>query len=791
MNMLDRHNEHLFLEKQDLNGNSFIANVNKTATNLDEIKKFNDYIEEGKIAELVEAVLVGIEEAGNKWLVQLQEVALALTAAKSAFNFATLVTIPEDIASGAEIELPDLAQYTVGTHMLIVSYNGTTCYIGEQYEEIGKIGETSKKIRMLFDLRANDKIMFRVIALNSETVLGGLPVRAEGSTEYRTLEERFGDIINVKDFGAVGDGVTDDTEAWNSWKAVSKGIKYVPSGKYLVDGSIRHFPLGCIGNVDAESFDYRWSQNVKDGNVINIGREWVLSNLEDCKNIAPVIAIENRIDTSNVSGYDNRAVCAYLTHTQEGNNPENKLFSTTLILGADNKAAGDNDVICFSSRATRYNVPGGIGDTAGTGGRIDTWSHLKGCAMGAEFASHIFDCGIPRPKDYGYVSTSKWVTPLHITGDSTNSPATAAILIQGKSGYNPFFDGIQFSYSMFKFAKNATFLINEIPNADGSENPNYPGEYVTTDENGHLEGTIAIDMGSFNEVNGYPDWGICFGYCKEHIAIPSGKRMNNLMTAMRIHSRNGAGLHLDADMNSSGNHSPCYVGFYNDDVLKGRIEYIPTNQSINIVNDAQDSGLTLIGTSFRPTTNGTLALGGPYNKFSEVYAQTGNINTSDERKKQSISDIPDKVLDAWGEVGFYEFRFNDSVERKGEKARFHTGLIAQRIKEIFEKHSIDPFKYGLLCYDKWEGHPDIYNEYDETIPAVYDEEGQIVAETHIVHHKELVEKAIEAGELYSIRYEEALCLEAAYQRRENEKLKNELANLQIRLNAIESKLGVK
>ena len=70
-------------------------------------------------------------------------------------------------------------------------------------------------------------------------------------------------------------------------------------------------------------------------------------------------------------------------------------------------------------------------------------------------------------------------------------------------------------------------------------------------------------------------------------------------------------------------------------------------------------------------------------------------------------------------------------------------MITQRIKEVFEKHGIDPFKYGLLCYDKWE------KRYEG-------------------------EDTLEEGDLYSIRYEEALCLEAAYHRRELKKLTDKI-----------------
>ena len=72
-----------------------------------------------------------------------------------------------------------------------------------------------------------------------------IPV-ATGTTAERDLRDRFADFINLKDYGAVGDQVTDDTTAWNYFQTAEGGVKYIPRGHYRVNGEILHYPEGLI-----------------------------------------------------------------------------------------------------------------------------------------------------------------------------------------------------------------------------------------------------------------------------------------------------------------------------------------------------------------------------------------------------------------------------------------------------------------------------------------------------------------------------------------------------------------
>jgi parallel beta-helix repeat protein len=74
------------------------------------------------------------------------------------------------------------------------------------------------------------------VPLNTVSASGVSFVQS-GSTDTRTVQAKLEESVSVKDFGAVGDGVTDDAPAFRLAIAASKNI-FVPAGNYLIGSNI-------------------------------------------------------------------------------------------------------------------------------------------------------------------------------------------------------------------------------------------------------------------------------------------------------------------------------------------------------------------------------------------------------------------------------------------------------------------------------------------------------------------------------------------------------------------------
>lgn len=83
------------------------------------------------------------------------------------------------------------------------------------------------------------------ISVDPTTAVGGdltlSTVLSTGSTTARSLATRFGEVYNVKDYGAVGNGVADDTVAIQAAVTAAQlvgGTVFLPTGTYLISARL-------------------------------------------------------------------------------------------------------------------------------------------------------------------------------------------------------------------------------------------------------------------------------------------------------------------------------------------------------------------------------------------------------------------------------------------------------------------------------------------------------------------------------------------------------------------------
>jgi hypothetical protein len=536
---------------------------------------------------------------------------------------------------------------------------------------------------------------------------------ATGSTTARTLANRFSDVVNVRDFGAVGDGIADDTAAIQAAVNTGKTV-YLPEGIYICSLEL------TSANKNVEIFgDSCFSSILK----FTQGTNGLNFSFQVIANVAQTVDLKNiGIVTTSTSA---------LTSIKLLWNPWQPLGEVNCILENINVtgnswAKGLQIFNCFQSNITNCNfINSGAMD--GDGITIDSCISSKlngvevlGFQTGVKILttiSHqcegiIFShCNIYNNTIGMRIGAAIFVniSNTHVWGD------TNALIIDG-----PFYQSNFTSNTFYISGLNGKGI--ELNNAQscGFSNTKIEaiGPAVATATLFHVKSpncrknrftSLALDGGSVGMlIDAGADDNMIVGGMYE---CTTPLINNEISTRFSGYSKRG--YPFETTFGSGSNK-------------------IITSETSGIL---LDGGQILCGGNTYPSVDNLYQLGQGVQRWTQIFAVTPTINTSDEREKQQIKELSNAEKNVANRLKslIRSFKFNDAVEKKGENARIHIGIIAQEVESAFAEQGLNANKYGMFCHDEWDELEEVKNK-----------NGDIIQEYR------------PAGNRYGIRYEELL-----------------------------------
>jgi hypothetical protein len=602
-------------------------------------------------------------------------------------------------------------QYTPATNNLAVYVNGSKQVAGTNYIET-----STTVFTFVTGLNVGDVIDAITAIPVATNVISSVNVSYnQGGTGAVTtnVQAKLAQTVSVKDFGAVGNGTTDDTAAIqaaiNSLNAVPKttalsvntggGTVYFPPGTYLIT------PQDIHGNGIKVPCNMIIQGSGIDSTVIKLGANSMTG--------FTVYGDNNKISDLSVKN----------------------LNSYTTTYGINLSPLNANDTTTWTSitynTVTRVNIDGttiGLllkpgpaaitpnGDSACWFNRILDVVFIR-CYTGLLLASNALNNYGPNRNyfsDCTFLAGPSGSTGIIINdGDTCKFIACSfegldtGIYIANKStnGYHSFYEPI--------FEGIATTVINSGTTKYAIYGGvTYAGGIVGSLPDIYLTNNVMIQNNAYHKIDSvyamtHLGCGTVAPYRKFEVQGTNPKSgSQEIVGAFRSNDSDGSRLALEVALGNSGN----WTGL----------------SSINYSTGGVDLVLQYSGANVRPGIDNSSNLGSASYRWATIYAGTGTINTSDEREKQDIKDLSETEKQvAIAIKGLIKsFRFKDSIAKKGDKARIHFGVMAQQVAEAFKTAGLNPDNYALFCYDEWEASEGVESgnrygiRYDELLAFV-------------------------------------------------------------------------
>ena len=535
-----------------------------------------------------------------------------------------------------------------------------------------------------------------------------------------TVQAALRRMVSVKDFGAVGDGVTDDTAAIqaaiNSVKTLGGGAVTFPYGNYKVTSS-----LSVAGN-----FGYAGVQLIGNNSTITS-----TSN-------SPALLIDAYAGGGGASAPEYR-----INAVIDGfyfNGPGVGLTSSVGI-----KAQYSASVIVRNcSIRNFYRGLQGVGVLISRFDGLNIWSNAIGIDFNYSITPLAFGCN-----DNHFIACKIWKNTKAIFYSTGGGGSVTFDFCEIESN-NLSSTGVTDGAKVIELylAGKVTFNGCYIEENRGQYNIIYSGQDATGSLNFIgtqflLNGTTGYGIFLDNTagvVNSLTMIGCSIGTCATsdlHIgtgfsAFLINTKVNQPITgsveklAVLRDGKYVAGGYTStyAPMLFNGSSNANNIGADVNGLLRftdatGTTRYGYTTGNATSTALMADSGYVQIGlnsgapriligrlgtATVEPYTDNTHSLGTATYRWSVVYAGTGTINTSDERNKQDIASLDDAELRvAKALKGLVKkYRFKDAVAEKGDGARIHVGVIAQEVMAAFEAEGLDAMRYAVVCYDEWD-----------------------------------------------------------------------------------------